>query len=149
MTSDAAFTSATSYVGVRYDALPRAFAFETGAVLPKSPGAASASFDLDRIRTPHGEMVWLDSIVAVAGRARPGRVVRAELRVPPLARDERLVMASCDVSGHLDPHVVAIVVVTGDSTTFTSIRQAWRADATSGQFELIPVTGITCSEPGS
>jgi hypothetical protein len=144
----AAFATATSYVGIRYDSLPAAFTFESGALLPKTPGAANATFDLDRIKTPRGEMVWLDSIVQVQGRVRPGRIVRAELKVPPLAADERLMLGSCDVAGRIDPRVVAIVVVQADSTHFTSIRQAWRGDATSGQFDVIPVTDITCSEPG-
>jgi hypothetical protein len=144
----AAFTTATSYLGIRYDSLPAAFTFESGALLPKSAGATNASFDLDRIRTPRGEMVWLDSIVPVPGSARPARIVRAELKVPPLAADERLMLGSCDVNGRIDPRVVAIVVVQSDSMHFTSIRQAWRADAASGQFEVISVTDVTCSEPG-
>ena len=146
--TSAAFTTATSYLGIRYDSLPGAFTFESGALLPKAPGATGAAFDLDRIRTPRGEMVWLDSLVAVPGRARPGRIVRAELKIPPLASDERLMLGSCDVSAKPDPRVVAIVVVQSDSTRFTSIRQAWRADAGSGQFEVISVTDVTCTEPG-
>jgi hypothetical protein len=30
-----------------------------------------------------------------------------------------------------------------------TIRQAWRPDAASARFEVIPVTGIACDEPGS
>jgi hypothetical protein len=144
-----AFISAASYVGIRYDSLPAPFAFEAGALMPKAPGAVTAAFDLDRVRTPRGEMVWLDSIVVVPGRGRPDRIVRAELKVPPLAADERLVLASCDAGGRLDPHIVAIVVVEPGATRSTQIRQAWRADAASGVFEVISVTGVTCDEPGS
>jgi len=99
-------------------------------------------------------MVWLDSIVAVSQRGRPTRIVRAELKVPPLAADERLVLSSCSVDGKLDPRVVAIVVTSqsaavDSSARSTTIRQAWRADAAAAQFEVIPVTAIACDEPGS
>ncbi len=63
-------------------------------------------------------------------------------------------MSSCSVDGKLDPRVVAIVVTSQGASVDTSarsmtIRQAWRADATSARFEVIPVTGIACDEPGS
>jgi hypothetical protein len=152
--SPAEFTAATKYVGVRYDSLPAKFTFVSGSLIPIAPGANSTSFDMDLVRTPRGQMVWLDSIVAVSQRGRPTRIVRAELKVPPLAADERLVMSTCSVDGQLDPRVVAIVVsnrsAAVDSTArFTAIRQAWRAVAGSGQFDVIPVTGITCDETGS
>jgi hypothetical protein len=152
--SAAEFSSAAKYVGIRYDSLPPKFTFVSGSLIPIAPGANSVGFDLDLVRTPRGQMVWLDSIVAVSQRGRPTRIVRAELKVPPLAADERLVMSTCSVDGKLDPRVVAIVVTNQsaavDSTArFTAIRQAWRADATAGQFEVIPVTGIACDEAGS
>lgn len=146
--SDAAFASASSYVGIRYDSLPPAFTLVSGALLPKSAGAMSGAFDLDRIRTPRGDMVWLDSVIRVPGRPRPSRIVRAELMVPPLAADERLVMSSCQISESIDPRVVAIIVVTQDSTHTTSVRQAWRANLKSGEFDVIPVTGMACANPG-
>jgi hypothetical protein len=152
--SPAEFSAATKYVGIRYDSLPAKFTFVSGSLIPLTPGANSVSFDLDLVRTPRGQMVWLDSIVAVSPRGRPTRIVRAELKVPPLAADERLVMSTCSVDGRLDPRVVAIVVTSQsaavDSTAhLTAIRQAWRANAALGQFEVIPVTGITCDEPVS
>jgi len=154
LVSAAEFSSAAKYVGIRYDSLPPKFTFVSGSLIPIAPGANSVGFDLDLVRTPRGQMVWLDSIVAVSQRGRPTRIVRAELKVPPLAADERLVMSSCSVDGKLDPRVVAIVVTNqgaavDSSARFMSIRQAWRADAASAQFEVIPVTGIACDEPGS
>ena len=88
-------------------------------------------------------MLWLETL---DGRER---VVRAELRVPPLAADERLMIGSCDVNGRLDARVVAIVVAEPGVTRLTKIRQAWRADAQAGRFDLLPVAGIVCEEPGS
>ena len=147
--SDAAFASASSYVGIRYDSLPAAFTFVSGALLPKSAGAMSGAFDLDRIRTPRGDMVWLDSIIRVPGRPRPSRIVRAELKVPPLAADERLAISSCEINAAADPRVVAIIVVNQDAKSTTTVRQAWRANLKSGEFDVIPVTGIACEDPGS
>jgi hypothetical protein len=72
----------------------------------------------------------------------------AALKVPPLARDERLFMASCDAGGKLDPYVVAIVVNQPNTTRFTQIRQAWRVNAPQARFDLIPVAGIVCEDPG-
>jgi len=143
------FSSAKKYVEIRYDSLPPKFTFVSGALIANGPGSNSVGFDLDLVRTPRGEMVWLDSIVAVSQRGRPSRIVRAELKVPPLAPDERLVMSSCEVDGHLDPRVVAIAVVQVDVTQYTMIRQAWRANATSGQFDVIPVTGVVCEPAGA
>jgi hypothetical protein len=119
--------------------------YVAGAVLPASRGGGE--FEIARVATPRGEMLWFDSLSRTS-RATPTRTVRAELRVPPLGRDERLFIASCDVAGKLDPRVVAIVVNEPNATTFSKIRQAWRVNVARGEFELIPVTGITCEEPG-
>jgi hypothetical protein len=147
--SAAEFSSAPKYLGIRYDSLPPAFTFVSGALLPGASGAGAAGFDLDLVRTPHGDMLWLDSIVAVSPRGRPSRVVRAELKVPPLAADERLVMSTCDVDGRVDPRVVAIVVIGPGVAQFPPVRQAWRANAATGSFDVIPVTGIACGQPES
>ena len=134
-----------SFVGNRYESLPKGVTLVSGAVLPAS--RATGEYELARVKTARGEMIWFDSL-AHTSRATPARTVRAELRVPPLSRDERLFMASCDVAGKLDPRVVAIVVNEPSVTTFSKIRQAWRVNAGTGHFELIPVAGITCEEPG-
>ncbi len=147
--SPAEFTSATKYLGIRYDSLPPKFTFVSGALISKASGTNTVGFDLDLVRTPRGDMVWLDSIVAVSTRGRPSRIVRAELKVPPVASDERLVMSTCSVDGQFDPRVVAIAVVQATATQYTSIRQAWRADASSGEFQVIPVTGIVCENAGA
>jgi hypothetical protein len=135
------FVRATSYVGMRYASLPSGFAYQAGSVVAR--GAGSARYALSQVRTPRGTMLWLETL---EGRER---VVRAELRVPPLASDERLLIGSCDRDGRLDPKIVAIVV--GDSTTvrFVNVRQAWRADADASRFDLLPVAGIVCEEPTS
>ena len=132
------------YIGLRHGLLPAGVTSQGGAV---------ARFDgieyaLTSVHTPKGGMVWLDSLVA-SGNETPIKIVRAELRVPPLARDERLLMASCDASGKLDPRVVAIVVNEPNVTKFTKVRQAWRADARGGRFDVIPVAGISCEDPGT
>jgi hypothetical protein len=107
-----------------------------------------AEYELAYLKTPRGDVIWFDSLSRGA-QPTPARVVRAELRVPPLGRDERLFLASCDVNGKLDPNVVAIVVNEPNVTTFAKVRQAWRVNPDRGQFELVPVTGITCEEPGA
>jgi hypothetical protein len=135
------FVRATSYVGMRYASLPSGFAYQAGSVVAR--GSGSARYALSQVRTPRGAMLWLETL---DGRER---VVRAELRVPPLASDERLLIGSCDRDGRLDPKIVAIVV--GDSTAvrFANVRQAWRADPIAGRFDLLPVAGIVCEEPTS
>ena len=75
--------------------------------------------------------------------------MRAELRLPPLAADERLMLASCDVGGRLDPFVVAIVVNEAGVSRLAKIRQAWRAEPRVGRFTIIPIAGIVCEDPGS
>jgi hypothetical protein len=135
------FVHATSYVGLRYSSLPSGFAYQAGSEMPRSKGGAR--FTLSQVKTPRGAMLWLESLEARA------RVVRAELRVPPLAADERLLIGSCDVEGKLDPRIAAIVVGDSGATRFANVRQAWRAEPDAGQFDLLPVTGITCEEPGT
>jgi hypothetical protein len=114
-------------------------------VLPRNRGGAE--FELAFLKTPRGDVIWFDSLTHTS-RPTPTRTVRAELTVPPLGPDERLFFASCSVAGKLDPRVVAIVVNEPNVTTFTKVRQAWRANVDRGEFELIPVTGITCEETG-
>ena len=102
-------------------------------------------FDLDLVRTPRGQMVWLDSIVAVSQRGRPAdRARRAQ--VPPLAADERLVLSSCSVDGSSirgsSPSSSPTRARRRLERALVTIRQAWRADAASAQFEVIPVTDL-------
>ena len=98
-------------------------------------------------------------VLAFAIRHEVLHVLLVRRALPPFARDwalpgvrlgpdERLFFASCSVAGKLDPRVVAIVVDEPNVTTFTKVRQAWRANIDRGEFELIPVTGITCEETG-
>jgi len=132
------------YIGVRHGPFPAGVASVGGAVVRID----GTEYAFTHVRTPSGDMVWLDSI-ASGDAPTPVKIVRAELRAPPLARDERLLMASCDVNGKLDGRVVAIVVNEANATKFTKVRQAWRADARNGRFDVIPVAGITCEDPGA
>jgi hypothetical protein len=130
------------YVGVQHDPLPAGVQPEGGALLT----GASGSYAFTHVRTPHGDMIWLDTI---ADGTRPrGKTVRAQLTIPLLAKDERLFMASCDVDGRLDGRVLAIVMNEPSVTKFARIRQAWRVDERLGHFDLIPIGGITCEDPG-
>ena len=135
------FVHATSYIGMRYASLPSGFAYRAGSVIPRTD--ASARYALSQVETPRGAMLWLETL---EGRER---VVRAELRVPPLAADERLLIGSCDLNEKLDPRIAAIVVADSGAARLTKIRQAWRADLSAGRFELLPVAGIVCEEPGT
>jgi hypothetical protein len=135
------FVHATSYVGLRYGSLPAGFTYRAGSAIPRTNGGAR--FVLSQVATPRGTMLWLESL---DGRER---LVRAELRVPPLAADERFLTGSCDLDGRLDPHIVAIVVGDSSAKRFTNVRQAWRANADAERFEVLPVAGIVCEEPGS
>ena len=137
-----------SYVGLQYDSLPGDFTFEGGAVVPATAAPGQAEYDFSYVRTPRGDMIWLDTLSVPAGHGLRARIVRGTLVIPPLGADERLVMASCDVHGRFDPRVVAIVVNEPGASRFTKIRQAWRADLPSGRFDIIPITGVVCEEPG-
>jgi hypothetical protein len=131
------------YVGVRHDPMPAGVTTEGGALIR----IGRADYSISHVRARGVDMLWLDSIVA--GKAQdPEKIVRAELKIPPLGRDERLFMASCDVNGRLDSRVVAIVVNEAGVAKFTKVRQAWRADATRGRFYVIPIDGIVCEDPG-
>jgi hypothetical protein len=126
----------TGNVGLAYESRPAGIKYLDGTVL-------SAGYDLAHVSTAKGERVWLETI---GGK---GRTVRAELSVPQLAHDERLFMASCDAKGKLDPNIIAIVVNEPNATRFTKVRQAWRVNVAASRFDLIPVGGIVCEDPGS
>jgi hypothetical protein len=123
-------------------ALPPGVTFQSGATIP------SSAYVFRRVATPGGEMVWLDSVTQRTTGA-PTRVLRAELRLPPLAADERVMLASCDVGDRLDAFVVAIVVNEPNASRFTKVRQAWRANPRARRFDILPVSGIVCEDPGT
>jgi hypothetical protein len=130
------------YLGLQHDPLPEGVKAAGGAVVTGTP----SSYAFTHVRTPRGDLIWLDSIADRSGDRN--RTVRAELSIPPLARDERLFMASCDVNSRLDGRVIAIVIDEPNVTKFTKIRQAWRVNERRGAFETIPIAGISCEEPG-
>lgn len=129
--------ASNAYVGDQYDSLPRGVSYKGGSV--------AGNYDFARVGTPRGDMIWLDSIVGPSEKP-PRKMVKAALSLPRLAADERLVLASCDVSGTLDPLVVAIVVNEPNVTRYTKVRQAWRADVHASRFDVIPIDGIVCEE---
>jgi hypothetical protein len=139
----------TDYVGLQYDVLPEDFHFEGGAVLPPVSGGLAGNFDFAHVKTPRGDMVWLDTLGPATSRGLPNRIVRAELRIPPLSADERLFMGSCDAGGKVDPRIVAIAVSATNASRSDKVRQAWRANPSAARFDLIPVGGIACEEPGA
>ena len=126
----------------RGESLPPGVNLEGGATIPNT------SYVFRRVSTPRGDAVWLDSMTKDGGRA-PTRLRRAELALPPLAADERVMLASCDVNGRLDPFVVAIVVNEANVARLSKIRQAWRANPRGRGFDIMPVAGIVCEDPGS
>ena len=130
------------YVGLRHDPLPPGVKVQGGALVT----GVAPNYAFTRVRTPRGEMIWLDSIGDRGGDGN--RTVRAEVSIPPLAADERLFMASCDVNARLDSRVVAVVINEPSVTKFTKIRQAWRVNERRGVFETIPIDGISCEDPG-
>jgi hypothetical protein len=149
LTTSPAQRAKANYVGLRYEGLPRGFSYVAGSVITPTPAGARDDYAFSQVRTPKGEMIWLDSLGAATRGGDRARIVRAALVVPPLAKDERLFMASCDANGKLDPMVVAIAVNEPDSARYTRIRQAWRADPVAARFELVPVAGIICEDPGT
>ncbi len=122
--------------------LPPGVKFESGATIPNS------DYVFRRVSTARGEMVWLDSVTQSTG-GEQARVLIADLRLPPLAADERVMLAWCDISGRLDAFVVAIVVNEANVNRLTKVRQAWRADPVARRFEILPVSGIVCEDPGT
>jgi hypothetical protein len=140
---------ASNYVGLKYGSLPSHFSYEGGAVLSRGAGGVNGDYDFSHVRTPRGDMIWLDTLDAHGGGKVPARIVRAELTIPPLANDERLFMASCDVAGKFDSRVVAIVVSEPNVTQFTKVRQAWRVNVSAARFDVIPVSGVVCEDPGT
>jgi hypothetical protein len=134
--------SASNDVVTRGATLPPGVKLVSGATIPNT------DYVFRRVAMPRGDAIWLDSMAQDGGRT-PTRTRRADLALPPLAADERVMLASCDVNGRLDPLVIAIVVNEASVTRFTKIRQAWRANPGSRRFDIIPVAGIVCEDPGS
>ncbi len=134
-----------SLVGLAYTSLPPGMTLVSGAVIPTS---GAQTFDVAHVATPAGDRLLLESAgPKIAGAA--SHLIVADLALPPMSANERLVMASCDVNGKLDPRVMAVVEILPDRAQFTRVRQAWRADLDGKRFEIIPVDGIVCEEPGS
>lgn len=140
--STARAPNSKSYVGMTYASLPAGITSVGGATLSNS-GDVRGNYAFTQVVTPRGEMIWLDTVAAAQ------RVVLAELPLPPMARDERLMIGSCDVRGQLDPRAIAIVIGDSGATKFTKIRQAWRVDLHAARFDLIPVAGVVCEDPNS
>jgi hypothetical protein len=134
--------SKSTDVTTRGAALPPGLKLVSGATIPNT------DYVFRRVATPRGDAIWLDSM-AQDGSRTPTRTRRADLALPPLSADERVMLASCDVNGRLDPLVVAIVVNDANVTRFRKVRQAWRANPGSRRFDIIPVAGIVCEDPGS
>jgi len=143
--------SGRTYVGLRYQTLPAGVTYQAGALITSGRGTPT-KLDFALVQTPAGPMIWLDSAAsAVSGSGTPSgtntaKIVRAALAIPPLARDERVFLSTCDVNGVLDPLVVAIVVNEPNATRFTKVRQVWRANAGAALFDVIPVTNVVCED---
>ena len=145
-TSPPTSTGPASLVGLAYSTPPTGVTFVSGAVIPTNAGAPT--FDLAHVKTPNGDRLLLQTAgPKISGAA--SHLVVADLALPPMGPNEHLVMASCDVNGKLDPRVVAIVMIEPDTARFRKVCQAWRANPDAKRFDIVPVDGVVCEEPGS
>ena len=128
-----------SYIGTQYVAPPPGVTILGGAAF-STPGDTRGTYALAYVQTPHGSMIWLDTIDGGTMR------VRAQLSLPALAIDERLFIGTCDVAGHLNGRVVAIALNEVAGSRFDRIRQAWLANTEHHRFDIVPVSGVTCED---
>src|SRR5215208_3703772 len=136
--SNSGTSTRSSKIASGVSTLPAGTKLVAGATVPNT------DFVFRRVLTGRGEMLWLDSVTQGTRSGAATRSMRAELKLPPLAADERLKLGSCDVGGRLDPFVVAIVVNETGVSRLAKIRQAWRAEPHVGRFTIIPIAGIVC-----
>jgi hypothetical protein len=126
----------SDYVGTKYSAPPTGVTVKGGSLLPNT------SYALSHVATPSGDMIWFDSVAAGE------RIVRAALPFAALLKDERLFISSCDLNGKLDPAMFAIVLNQGPRSKTTRVIEAWRINVKTATFEMLPIAGVTCEDPG-
>jgi hypothetical protein len=142
--ADSAKAVPKSYVGYGYDPLPPGVSVQ-GASEIVGPDGKPTHFVLSHVLTPLGNTMWLDSVLPNDGMQRR-RIVRAELVIviPSLTR---LVISTCDVSGKLDPAVVALVRDSaGTDGKYGKVFNAWRANPAQAKFDTVPSNTVVCEE---
>jgi hypothetical protein len=140
---------APAYVGTRYDPMPAGISYEGGAVLMGKNGKPS-SFAMTHVLTPRGAYMWLDSVLPTDGQNQiHARIVRGELKLRPARPNETLLIGSCEVKGKLDASVFAFAERQFRSKRLSKIHDAWRADPTTGRFDVVPPKDVVCEDPGA
>lgn len=133
------------YVGLRYNPLPKGVTYLSGAVIVGADGTPSR-FVISRVATPNGPMIWLDEMLPDEGTTRR-RVVRATMHEPEHARDQQLVVGTCEVGGKLAGDVFALAQTTPRGEKTASATHAWRANTKAARFDTIAPVNVVCSEP--
>jgi hypothetical protein len=136
------------FLGYRYDPLPAGTSYEGGSIM-LGPGGKPSAFGLSHVLSAAaGDMIWLDSILPDEGKTH-SRIVRAVLRIPSVARGQRLMFGTCDLNGKFDGSVVAIVADERKGDRFPHAIKAWRGNPKTSSFDVIPVANIGCDDPDS
>ena len=77
-------------------------------------------------------------------QGRPNWSVLDVIQVQLPGPDDTIALGLCHVNNNPAPFIVAVAVYT-DTEYFMEIHRAWRADTASERLEVIPVTGIKCT----
>ncbi|MGG6296676.1 hypothetical protein ACQ4M4_19970 [Leptolyngbya sp. AN02str] len=136
--------SAQSFVGTRYlsgdlpEGVEELGGWLVGELLDRN------DYWINQVRQGEQEFLWFNIRPGDQGQQAIFEVVDV-LEMPAIAENENLV-SSCELNEQPDPELLAIAQYT-ETEYLTQIRQAWRANRTSGQIEPISPAEIRCYNP--
>ena len=115
------------------------------ARLISTPG--NYEYALHDVSTARGNRLLMTRLLGRDATNRPSYEILAAVSVPPLRRDELLVLSVCKLNGVRDVDIVAIAR-RQDRAELGRIRAAWRATGWQATLEQLPVEGIACEYEG-
>jgi len=115
------------------------------ARLISTPG--NYEYALHDVSTARGNRLLMTRLLGRDAANRPNYEILAAVSVPPLRRDELLLLSVCRLNGVRDVDIVAIAR-REDRAELSRVRAAWRATGWQATLEQLPVEGITCEHEG-
>jgi hypothetical protein len=148
-TGEASDTSATLpirfFPGLKYQDLPG----NALSIASWTMGETDPQYEVHHIQLENQQMLLLETIGWDSAN-KPIYTVKDTLKLPALTPSDRLLTGEwCSQSGDdgTDPELI-VIVKDEMAPQLTHVRQAWKADRTTGRFEAIAPQHIVCKNSG-
>ena len=138
----------SKYIGLQYPPVPDGITIEGGWVIEQKGSNALSDYSIGSVVEGDKTSLWLERLIGQDPQGKPSFQVVDVLPLPPIDNQKEDILGGspyqCRINeGEYDPTLIVIAQLEDGNTEFlTQVRQAWRVDLASEQFNEINLQGL-------